>query len=108
MFSDGIQIIIGCNVDGREKYTFDGVLDAAIEVLGVEALSAYPVQGVYKEQKELSVVIAVYGDKQTQARLRYGVPALCALLKQECILCDSSAFGLEYLTAQDVDKVALN
>lgn len=106
MNAQGITVIIGCNVKGERRYTFDHVLNTAVDVLGMVALTAYPATGVYKGEKEQSAVIGVYCDEQEQARIRYAIPALCAQLEQDCILCDSTAFGLEYLTAQDVEKVA--
>lgn len=79
-------LTIGHNVEGREWWTHEDVLNAAADLLALDGFTAYEVNGMYKGARERSTRLEVIAERAELGRIVSALPALVYTLEQESIL----------------------
>lgn len=82
-----ITLTVGHNVNGVLCLNTDTVRKAVSDVLGVDALTAYPVQGVWCGDVEPSTRVELNAlSREARKAILAAIPTLSETLNQECIM----------------------
>lgn len=93
---------------GTLTHTATDVIEAAADLLALEAFTAYECAGWWYGVAEKSVRIEVNAGADELRRIYAAVPALTLALEQECIMCEFVATNTSFKQAVDVPASVAN
>lgn len=99
-----LVLTIGCAIGDSETLTHTAIdiIEAAADLLALEAFTAYECAGYWHGVAEKSVRIEVNAGADELRRIYMAVPALTLALSQECIICEFVAANTSFKQAVNV------